>query len=250
MSSAFRITSREPAFGGERVHLDFDGRWGFVVLPPADRRRAPIGWVWYAPTLKNVHPHATLDFYTARLIAAGMAFAGMDVGESYGSPAGTRLFEQFYEFITGEFDLSPKVVLLPQSRGGLMLYNWANRHPERVIRIAGIYPVCDLRRWPGLEKTAAEYAMPPEQLAAELHRYNPIDLLEPLANAKVPILHMHGDRDDVVPIEPHSAELARRYRALGGIFELVTVVGKGHGRDDEFFASEQFVKYLTGGSTC
>jgi alpha-beta hydrolase superfamily lysophospholipase len=242
--SRFQIVSEEPMLGGTRVHLDLAGRWGFVTLPPREQRTGK--WVWYAPTLKNVYPHATLDFYTARLLEAGIGFAGMDVGEAYGSPAGTRLFEAFHAFVSGEFALSPRVTLLPQSRGGLLLYNWATRHPQNVERIAGIYPVCDVRLWPGLTKAAAEYNMSEAQLAAEVARYNPIDLLEPLAKSGVPILHLHGDSDAVVPIDPHSGELARRYRALGGKMELAALAGTGHGLGDELFKSERFAGFLIG----
>jgi hypothetical protein len=40
--------------------------------------------------------------------------------------------------------------------------------------------------------------------------------LAPLAAARVPILHIHGDSEKLITLEDHTAELARRYRALGG----------------------------------
>jgi hypothetical protein len=104
-----------------------------------------------------------------------------------------------------------------------MLYNWAALHPDQVARIAGIYTVCDLRSWPGLDKACGAYRMTAEQLAKELPQHNPIDLLAPLAKAKIPILHLHGDKDTVVPLEKNSGELARRYKALGASMELVVV---------------------------
>ena len=85
------------------------------------------------------------------------------------------------------------------------------------------------------------------QMAAELSLHNPIDLLAPLAKAKVPILHIHGDKDKVVPLETNSAEVAKRYKALGGTMELVVVPGKGHEEVDEFFTSERFAAFLTTG---
>jgi hypothetical protein len=128
-----------------------------------------------------------------------------------------------------------------------MLYNWASLHPDQVQRIAGIYTVCDLRSYPGLKTAAAAYHLTEEQLASELSRHNPVDLLAPLAKAKVPILHIHGDKDKVVPLEKNSAEVASRYRALGGTMELVVVPGKGHEEADDFFTSERFVSFLTTG---
>jgi pimeloyl-ACP methyl ester carboxylesterase len=98
-----------------------------------------------------------------------------------------------------------------------------------------------------LKNAAAAYHLTEEQLAAELSRHNPIDLLAPLAKAKVPILHIHGDKDRVVPLEKNSGEVASRYRTLGGSMELVVVPGKGHEEVDEFFTSERFAAFLTTG---
>jgi hypothetical protein len=235
------------AFGGRRIALAFNDRPAFLIVPKGDAPATPMNWVWYAPTFKNQYPNARHAFLIERALKAGMGVAGIDVGESYGSPEGTRLYAGFHDAIVAKFKLSPKAVLLPQSRGGLMLYNWAALHPDQVARIAGIYTVCDLRSWPGLDKACGAYRMTAEQLAKELPQHNPIDLLAPLAKAKIPILHLHGDKDTVVPLEKNSGELARRYKALGASMELVVVPGKGHEEVDEFFTSERFATFLTTG---
>jgi len=198
------------AFGGRRTALTFNDRPAFILLPKGDTPAAPRGWVWYAPTFKNQYPNARHAFLIERALKSGMGIAGIDVGESYGSPEGTRLYAGFHDAIVTRFKLSAKAVLLPQSRGGLMLYNWAALHAGEVERIAGIYTVCDLRSWPGLDKACGAYRLTAEQLSKELSQHNPIDLLAPLAKAKVPILHIHGDKDTVVPLEKNSGELARR----------------------------------------
>jgi pimeloyl-ACP methyl ester carboxylesterase len=242
-----KLEEEAEAFGGRRTPLTFDGRAAFLLEPKGDAPAAPREWIWYAPTFKNQYPNARHRFLIERALKAGMAVAGIDVGESYGNPEGTRLYEGFHDAVVAKFKLSPRAVLLPQSRGGLMLYNWAALHPDQVRRIAGIYTVCDLRSWPGLGKAAPAYQLSEERLASELPSHNPIDLLAPLAKAKVPILHLHGDKDAVVPLEKNSGELARRYAALGGKMELVVVPGKGHEEVDEFFASERFATFLTTG---
>ena len=234
-------------FGGRRINLLFDGHPAFLLLPKGTAAADPRPWIWYAPTFHKQYPNARHAFLVKHAFDAGMGWAGVDVGESYGNPEGTRIYAGFHDAIIARFKLAPKAVLLPQSRGGLMLYNWAALHPDQVLRIAGIYTVCDLRSYPGLKSAASAYQMTEEQLAAELSRHNPIDLLGPLAKAKVPILHLHGDKDKVVPLEKNSAELATRYRALGGTMELVVVPGKGHEEVDEFFTSERFVTFLTTG---
>ena len=88
--------------------------------------------------------------------------------------------------------------------------------PRLVACIAGIYPACNLRSYPGLDKACGAYGLTTAQLEAQLPRHNPIDRLAPLARAGVPIFHIHGDVDGLVPLEDNSGELARRYRELGG----------------------------------
>jgi predicted esterase len=60
----------------------------------------------------------------------------------------------------------------------------------------------------------------------------------------VPFGETHGDKDTIVPLEQNSAELARRYRALGGPMELRIVPGKGHEEVDEFFQCQAVVGFF------
>ena len=57
---------------------------------------------------------------------------------------------------------------------------------------------------------------------------NPIDLLAPLAKAKIPVLHLVGDADDKVPVAENTTVLAERYRKLGGSIEVIVKPGVGH----------------------
>lgn len=75
--------------------------------------------------------------------------AGIDVGKSYGRPAGQKLFTALYTELTGARGYSGKPVLLGRSRGGLMTLSWAASNPDKVGGFAGIYPVCDLASYPG-----------------------------------------------------------------------------------------------------
>ncbi len=79
------------------------------------------------------------------------------------------------------------------------------------------------------------------RLESDLAAHNPMDRLAPLARLKVPLFHIHGDADDVVPLEPNSGELVRRYRALGGPAELLVVAGYGHEEHAVFFERDEVV---------
>jgi dienelactone hydrolase len=82
-------------------------------------------------------------------------------------------------------------------------------------------------------------------LEANLAQHNPIDRLGTLAKAHVPILHVHGDADQVVPLEKNSGELERRYRELGGPVRLIVVSGKGHQVCPEFFQCQELVDFVS-----
>lgn len=178
-----------------------------------------------------------------RLLERGVAVAGVDVGESYGSPAGRMRYGRLYDDLTRGYRLSLRPVLLPQSRGGLMLYAWATENPDKVAAVAGIFPVCDLRSYPGLEKACGAYGLTADELAAHLAEHNPIDRIGALAQAGVPILHVHGDRDALVPLEDNSRELQRRYRERGGAMRIIVVPGGGHAVTPAFFECEPLVEF-------
>jgi alpha-beta hydrolase superfamily lysophospholipase len=180
------------------------------------------------------------------LLEKGVWIAGVDVGESYGNSRGRKAYTQFYKYVRKKYALSPRPCLLAQSRGGLMLYNWAAEHAHDVGCIAGIYPVTNLEGWPnwGGEKIQKAYGMNEAQLRKHLQKNNPIDRLAPLARAKVPIFHIHGDADKVVPLEQNTLELAHRYKAMGGEADVEVIHGKGHEEVPEFFQSERLLDFL------
>lgn len=231
--------------GAQDVTFTVRGHDAFVRLPER-RGDGPLDWVWFAPVVDG-QPSARHDHLSRGIQAAGLAFAGVSVGESYGSPAGREVFTAFHDEVTRRFGLARRVTLLAQSRGGLQHYAWASEHPDLVRRIGGIYPVCDLRDWPGLERAAPAYGLSPAELERELDAHNPLAVLEPLATAGVPVFHVHGDQDTVVPHIAHTEKLAARYRELGGTIEVDVVPGYGHEEADVFFVNARLLSFLLHG---
>ena len=219
------------------------GNTAFLILPRQVATRKETPWVWYAPTLPGL-PGTEEKWMFQKFLDAGMAVAGIDVGESYGNPAGRALFAALYEELVQKQGLSKTPCLLARSRGGLMLYNWAVEHPSSVGCVAGIYPVCNLSSYPGINKACGAYGMTEEQLNAMLPEHNPIDRLAPLARAHVPIYHIHGDSDTVVPLEMNSGEFARRYRQLGGVMTLNVIKGQGHNMWSGWFQCQELIDFV------
>ena len=220
--------------------FQLDGHEAFVILPPD--AKSDIPWVWYGPTLNGLPAQSEVWMFE-RLLAKGVAIAGIDVGESFGSPTGTELYTAFYDHLVMQRQFREKPCLLARSRGGLMLYSWAVEHPQSVGGVAGIYPVCNLASYPGVARAASAYGLTSEQLTAELSKYNPIDRLKPLAEVGVPVFHIHGDSDKVVPLETNSAELAKRYRDFGGPVEIEVVEGQGHNMWEGWFQSQKLTDF-------
>lgn len=231
-------------FGSKCFELKFGEVEGFVITPTQAAADGSKPWLWYAPSYWQGYPGKRMDWLFSRLLKQGFYICGTNVGDSFGSPQSRKIYSSFYQHVVKEYGLSPKVCLLPQSRGGLMWYNWAAENPEKVECIGGIYPVCDLTSYPGLAATAQAYGMAEAELSAQLAQHNPIERLAPLAKAKVPVLHVHGDSDSVVPLGKNSGELIKRYQALGGPGELVTITGKGHAEIAEFFENQRLLEFI------
>jgi hypothetical protein len=240
------VFSAEVAPGKKQLPLPgeslvFDGHEAFVIPPEKPAPGSP--WVWYAPTLRGLPSKAEVWMFN-QFLAKGIAIAGVDVGESYGSPDGRKIFGDFHAYLSGERHFSKKPVLLARSRGGLMLYCWAAENPQSVAAIAGIYPVCNIASYPGIGRAAGAYHMTPEQLEAKLYEHNPIARLATLAKAGVPIRHIHGDKDKIVPLEANSAELMKNYKALGGEGTLEIVPGGGHDMNRNWFESQVLTDFI------
>ena len=163
----------------------------------------------------------------------------------FGAPSAMKHWEVFYDELTMKFGFSKKPALLGMSRGGLYCYAWAVLHPDKVACIYGDAPVCDIKSWPGGKGkgkgSPRDWAIAKEvfglkdEAAALAWKGNPIDTLAPIAKAKIPIIHVYGDADEVVPSDENTLVLAERYRALGGEITLIGKPGVGHhphGLDD------------------
>lgn len=235
-------------YGAKRTTTEIGKHKGFILQPANPAADSARPWVWYAPTIGS-HPNQSNEWVLRKLLDRGFYVCGVNVGESHGSPDGRKVYSEFHQHVVREYKLESKARLLAQSRGGLMMYNWAAENPDKVRCIVGIYPVCDLRSYPGLKNAAGAYGMTPVELEKQLTQHNPIDRLESLAKAKVPILHVHGNADTVVPLEKNSQILLDRYTALGGKMKLIVVPGKGHAEIPEYFQEPRLVQFLIDGGS-
>lgn len=228
---------------------------GFIIRPKgavhSERR-----WLWVSNLFLAVrweNNGVIHQFTVEQALKRGFHVVGLDVGTSLGSPAGAELYNRFHKLVIEKYKLSQRACMLGHSNGGLITLGFAFRHPESVERILGIFPATDFRSWPGFERVTGNggiapaglaYNMDPPMLLARIHEFNPIDNLGPLAKAGIPLYHIHGTADEIVPLPSNSEELARRYRALGGQIQLEIISDGKHG-GREFYTSQAAADFIT-----
>ena len=84
-------------------YFTVSGYQAFIAMPANASAATP--WVWYAPTRVGSTPNASNDWIFQHLVDQGIAVAGIDVGESYGSPAGRTVYSEFYDYATTQAGL-------------------------------------------------------------------------------------------------------------------------------------------------
>jgi hypothetical protein len=221
------LIRRSKQYGGFRLDFEYAGRKAFLVQPPREPLDNSKPWVWYAPTVAGQQPDERHDWLFSQLVDQGFAIAGIDVGGPSGAPQAEEAFSAFREMLIARYRLSQKPCLLAADWGALFLYDWASRHADQVRCIAGIRPLVNIESDPRIAAQLVKAYAAGAGQARPRTAHNPIDELGALADHRVPILHLHGPGDTVVPAEPNSGELARRYRALGGVIEIVGLTGEG-----------------------
>jgi lysophospholipase L1-like esterase/pimeloyl-ACP methyl ester carboxylesterase len=215
--------------GFERLDFERDGRKCILVKPRQVAAGKP--WIWRARFFGH-EPQTDVA-----LLNAGWHVAYVDVAGLFGSPRAVAIWNNFYRHLTAEQGFHPRPALEGMSRGGLIIYNWAKQNPDKVSCIYADAPVCDINSWPGGKGTGkasqkawsqclAEYGL--DETAARTAKVNPIDGLEALARARVPLLHVVGEADGVVPVGENTNILESRYRKLGGPIQVIRKPGVDH----------------------
>ena len=201
-----------------------------VVEPkhPVPGRR----WIWRAEFF-DAFPSLDLA-----MLERGWWVAYMNVGNTFGCPSAMRRFDAFYAEMTAQYGFHRKPVLEGLSRGGLYVYNWATDNTDKVGLIVADNPVCDFKSWPGGKGKGPGssgdwasllncYAFASEAEALSWPK-NPVDKVAPLVKARIPLVHLFGDADEVVPWEENTGVMAERVSALGGSINMIRKPGCKH----------------------
>ncbi|MFA7005767.1 MAG: alpha/beta fold hydrolase [Verrucomicrobiia bacterium] len=206
----------------DRYDFVVDGRAGFVVAPKTAAPGKP--WAWRTEFFGH-EPQGDIA-----LLGKGFHVAYYKVSDMYGAPQAIEWMRKFQDYVERQFGLAPRAVLEGFSRGGLYAFNYAATHPDKVAALYLDAPVLDIRSWPGGKGKGAGSKNCWEQClrlfnlteeTAKNFKSSPLERIEPVAKAKIPILSVCGETDKVVPFDENTAILAKRYRELGGEIEVI-----------------------------
>ncbi len=128
--------------GFQGYDFKFMSRNAKVVLPKRPAKGRP--WVWRARFWGH-EPQADIA-----LLERGFHIAYCDVAELFGNEEALGIWDGFYKTLM-KGGLAEKSSMEGMSRGGVYVYRWAARYPERVNAIYADAPVLDLKSWPGGE---------------------------------------------------------------------------------------------------
>jgi pimeloyl-ACP methyl ester carboxylesterase/lysophospholipase L1-like esterase len=216
--------------GHQRIDFRYEGREGLLVRPKSEAPGRP--WIWRTEFFGH-EPQADLA-----LLEKGFHVAYIAMPDLYGAPSAMEVMDGFHRHLTEFHRLSARTVLEGFSRGGLYAFNWAARRPGSVAALYVDAPVCDFKSWPGgrgrgpgspgdWRKLMEAYGFRTEAEALAWEG-NPVDRLEPLARAGIPILAVIGEADEVVPVDENLGRVEARYRELDGRIEVIRKPGGRH----------------------
>ena len=229
-SAASPWDGKKSSFHGfDQYDFKFEGNACKVVVPKTVADGKP--WVWRARFWGH-EPQ-----FDIAMLERGYHVVYCHVGGLFGNTAAVKRWNAFYDYLRFEHLFADRVVLEGMSRGGLIVYNWAAANPEKVAAIYADAPVMDFKSWPagkGSGKGAAGgwraclQAYGFTEADALAYQGNPLDHLAPLAKAGIPIIHVVGDVDEVVPVAENTAIAEARYKKLGGVFKVIHKKNVGH----------------------
>jgi pimeloyl-ACP methyl ester carboxylesterase len=215
--------------GYERHDFLVDGREALVVRPKIALDGNP--WVWRAEFF-DAFPAVDMA-----MLGRGWHLAYYRVSDLYGCPRSIRLMRGFQAAAEAAFRLSGRAVLFGFSRGGLYAFNYAAKYPDKVAALYLDAPVLDIRSWPGglgagsgspaeWEDCLRHYGLTRE--TAQSFTGNPLDRIDRVAAAGIPVAVVAGDEDGLVPYAENGALLVARYGELGGTVLAIVKRGCGH----------------------
>lgn len=215
-------------YGFECADFTFQNRACKIVKPKKAAKGLP--WIWRARFWGH-EPQTDIA-----LLERGFHLVYCDVAELYGNDESIRIWNAFYKQLQ-QYGFAKKAVLEGMSRGGVYIYNWALQNPEKVSCIYADAPVLDLKSWPGgkgkgpgsvaeWETFKKDYNLTEEEAIS--FKNSPLDNAVKIAKLRIPLLHVVGDADEIVPGDENTGPFEAAIIAAGGNITVIHKPGIKH----------------------
>jgi len=215
--------------GYQGLEFNYRGMACKIVQPKASDDGKP--WIWRARFWGH---EPQLDI---ALLEQGYHVVWCDVSNLFGNFEAVDRFNRFYALMQ-RGGLSKKAVLEGMSRGGLIIYNWAVQNPDKVACIYADAPVLDGSSWPGgfgsgkgspVDWERFKQAYQINNLADSMHfKGDPIHQAAAIAKTGIPLIHVCGDADQVVPISENTDSFEEQILSNGGQIKVIRKEGVRH----------------------
>ena len=222
-----KATSQWNGFDRHDVQLPKSKAKATLVIPHTAAKGQP--WIWRARFFGH---QPALDL---ALLDRGYHLAYVDVGNLYGNKTAMERGEELHQLLTSKFNLNEKPILEGMSRGGLFIFNFAAKHPDKVSVIYGDNPVCDFKSWPGgqsgklskgdYDRCLKAYGITADQAKAHPQITNP-SFAEKLKG--IPVALVIGTADNVVPPKENAELVAANLTKLNSSLKVWRKPGLGH----------------------
>ena len=164
------------------------------------------------------------------LLALGYHHAHIDVFATRANPDGVAVMHRFHDYLVS-LGMAPKANLIGMSWGGFFSLRYAETYPQDVCAIYLDAPVCD----------AADPSQPAEHRSFSIREawkmttdeicrspLNPLNNVQPIVAADIPIYAVTGEDDQVVSVWHNFNVLELRLKAAGAKFTVVRRDAWGH----------------------
>jgi S-formylglutathione hydrolase FrmB len=205
-----------------RYDFTIEGRNGLIIVPPSAAEGNP--WIWRA---EYFDIYSQVDMV---MLERGWHIGYYDVSHMYGCPESIRLMHGYQSFVEKEFNLAKKVILFGFSIGGPYSFNYAAEYPDKVAALYLDAPALDMKAIMAGEKEPMNctkmYGLTKETVKD--FKGSPIDKIDTVAKAGIPIILVQGDADTAAVYSKHGEILYKRYTELGAEIKLIMKPGGGH----------------------
>ena len=213
----------------EKDTILFEGHEAYIVVPQIKNEEG--NWIWRARFWAH-QPQVDIA-----LLKQGFHVVHIDVADMFGCDSAVILWNHFYDYCSNKYALNKKVTLEGMSRGGLIIYNWASKNTDKVNCIYADAPVCDFKSWPaGLysgegsprswKKCMDVYHL--DSISALSYTDLPINNSKLVAKAGIPVIHVYGADDTVVPYAENTALIKATFDNYEAEIKIIKKEGVGH----------------------